>query len=130
LIPYISKGDLTKLGPKRQSKICGCNPKCKEFYTFSIDVEDFILCATDSRQFAFEVLESLGVVTSKLAFPHSLFGWTTEQERFIKEFLNDNSAYYNGKVKYGTYSLIAEMLGKTRGQVKSKIQHMQKEGKL
>lgn len=129
MIPHITKGDLTQLPSKRQQKICGCKPKCNDFYTFTND-EDFILCSGDARQFAFEIFNKLGLVTAKLAFPKSKWGWTTEQEQFIKSYLKDKAAYYNGKVKYGTYSLIAEMLGKTREQVKNKIQHMAKEGKL
>jgi hypothetical protein len=130
LIPYLTKGDLTKLSLKKQKKICGCVTLCQEFYNFTTDDDDFILCAGDARQFAFELLEIMGLVTKKCAFPTSKWGWTTEQEEFVKKYLKDKNAYYNGKVKYGTYSLIAEMLGKTREQVKNKIQHMQKEGKL
>ncbi|CRK80331.1 hypothetical protein [Neobacillus massiliamazoniensis] len=130
MIPYITKGDLTKLSPKKQKKICGCVTLCTDFYTFTTDDEDFTLCAGDTRQLAFEILEKQGLVTQKLAFPTSKWGWTTDQEEFVKKYLKDKNAYYNGKIKYGTYSLIGEMLGKTRDQVKNKIQHMQKEGKL
>ena len=130
MIPYLMKGDLTKLPKNRQKKICGCPTLCTEFYTFSLENDDFMLCAGDTRQFAFEMMSELGLMTKKLAFPTSKWGWTTEQEEFVKKYLKDKSAYYNGKVKYGTYSLIGEMLGKSREQVKNKIQHMQKEGKI
>lgn len=124
MIPYIQKGDLAKLHPNRQNKICICPEKCKHFYTFSDDKQDFILCESETKEFGFSILHELGLVTEKLAFPKSKYGWTTEQERFIKKYLSENP------VKYGTYSLLGEMLGKSRGQVKSKVQHMRKEGKL
>lgn len=130
MIPYITKGDLTKLHHNRQKIICGCEPKCTEFYTFSTE-EDFILCTTDAKQFAFELLEELGIVTKKLAFPKSKYGWTMEQERFIQRYFKEEPIFReDGKIKYGTYSMLGEMLGKTREQVKNKIQSMQKEGKL
>jgi hypothetical protein len=129
LIPYIVKGDLTKLPKRRQKKICGCSLTCTEFYTFNTE-DEFILCAGDAKKFAFEILEQLGIISKTLAFPYSVSGWTTMQEHLIKKFLSDPNVYYNGKVKYGTYSRLGEMLGKSREQVKKKIQHMQKEGKL
>jgi hypothetical protein len=130
MIPYLTKGDLTKLSLKKQKKICGCVILCNEFYNYSTDDDDFILCAGDSRQFAFELLEKLGLVTKKMAFPTSKWGWTTEQEEFVKRYLKDKNAYYNGKVKYGTYSLIGEMIGKSREQVKEKIKYLREAGRL
>ncbi|MCD4838149.1 hypothetical protein LRS37_04540 [Neobacillus sedimentimangrovi] len=130
MIPYITKGDLTKLTPKRQRKICGCNPLCQEFYTYQTDEDDFILCAGDTKQFALEIFNQLGLIDQNLAFPKTDYGWTDEQELLIQRYLKDKNAYYRGKVKYGTYSNLAQMLGKTREQVKNKIQHMRKEGKL
>jgi hypothetical protein len=129
MIPYITKGDLTKLSPKKQKKLCGCTALCKEFYNFTTDEEDFTLCAGDARQLAFEIMYQQGLVSKKIAFPAST-GWTMEHEEFIKKYLKDKNAYSDGKIKYGTYSLIAEMLGKTREQVKKKVQRMQKVGKL
>lgn len=129
MIPYITKGDLTKLPEKRQKKICGCNQRCREFFTFTTE-DDFILCANDTNQFGFEILEQLGLVTKKQAFPNSKYGWTTEQERFVIKYLKENNCYLGGKVKWGTYSLIGEMLGKTRDQVKDKINHLRKAGRL
>jgi hypothetical protein len=130
MIPYITKGDLTKLSQKKQKKICGCPKLCTEFFNFATDEEDFTLCTGDARQLAFEIMYQQGLVSKKLAFPDSNSGWTMEHEEFIKKYLKDKNAYSDGKIKYGTYSLIAEMLGKTREQVKKKVQHMQKVGKL
>jgi hypothetical protein len=131
MIPYIQKGEMAKLHSKRQAALCGCQPRCRYFYTFTEHEHDWILCARDAQQFAFEILEQLDLVTKKLAFPKSKVGWTTEQEHFIIRYFQDEHCFEeNGKVKYGTYSLLGEMLGKTRDQVKLKIQHMSKEGKL
>ena len=93
--------------------------------------EDFMLCQTDAQQFAFEILEQLGLVTKKQAFPKSQYGWTTEEERLWKKYIKEQNCFdEHGKVKFGTYTMLGEMLGKSREQVKHKIQHMRKEGKF
>jgi hypothetical protein len=130
LIPYIQKGQLSLLPEKRKRKICSCPVLCEEFYTIAIESEDVVLCEREAKEFGFQLFEKLGIVTEKKAFTKSKCGWTTEQEAFIRRYLKDKNLYYNGKIKYGTYSLIGEMLGKSRYQVKDKIHHMQKEGKL
>lgn len=129
MIPYMKKGDLNKLPKTRQRKVCGCNDPCQTFITFSHN-SDFLLCEQDAKEFAFEILAELGVLTKKLAFPKSKYGWTTEQEQFVIRYLKDEHCLQNGRVKYGTYSILGEMLGKSREQVKNKIQHMKKEKKL
>lgn len=131
MIPYIQKGEMAKLHIRRQAAICECQPRCSSFYTFTERDHDWILCSQDAQQFAFEILEQLELVTKKLAFPKSKVGWTTEQEQFIIRYFRTETCFdENKKVKYGTYSLLGEMLGKTRDQVKLKVQHMVKEGKL
>lgn len=131
MIPYMVKGELYRLDPRRQKNVCTCKQRCEHFYTFTLRDTDFMLCAGDTEQFGFEILQEVGVLTKKLAFPKSKYGWTTEQERFIKNYFETERVYEpSGKVKYGLYSMLGEMLGKTREQVKNKIQHMQKEGKL
>lgn len=131
MIPYIHKGELFRLDPRRQKTVCACLEKCNYFYTFSFREQDFMLCEGDTKQFGFEILQEIGVLTKKLAFPQSKYGWTTEQERFIKNYFATESCYTEaGRVKYGLYNMLGEMLGKSREQVKNKIQHMQKEGKL
>jgi hypothetical protein len=124
VIPYSAKGDLTRLPEKKQHKICGCEPRCKEFINLSTEKDDVMLCAKDAELFAFEILAHLEIVTRRMAFPKSKYGWTREQERFIIKYLEENP------VKYGTYTLIGEMLGKSRDVVKNKIQYMKREGQL
>jgi hypothetical protein len=131
LIPYLTKGDLTKLPTKRQKKVCGCSPPCTEFITIATEVEDIMLCHTDANEFAFEILELLGLVTEKRAFPKSKRGWTTEQERFVIKYLKEEHCYLDsGRMRDGTYSLIGEMLGKSREQIKDKVNHLRKAGRL
>jgi hypothetical protein len=131
MIPYTTKGDLTKLPNKRQKKVCGCTPRCKEFITITTEEEDLMICRTDAKEFAFELLEMLGLVTEKRAFPKSKRGWTTEQERFVIKYLKEENCINDkGKVKDGTYTLIGEMLSKSREQVKDKVGHLRKAGRL
>lgn len=131
MIPYLTKGDLTKLPRKRMKKVCGCSPACSEFIIIATEEEDLMLCRTDAKEFAFEMLEMLGFVTEKKAFPKSKRGWTTEQERFVIRYLKEEQCIReNGKVKDGTYSLIGEMLGKSREQIKDKVSHLRKAGRI
>jgi hypothetical protein len=133
MIPFIQKGDLTKLPSKRRNNICGCQTSCREFFTFTTysDDSDFILCAGDAKQFGFEILEKAGVVTQSHAFPKSKRGWTTEQERFVIKYIKENHRIdENGRMKDGTYTLIGEMLGKTREQVKDKVNHLRRFGRV
>jgi hypothetical protein len=131
MIPYITKGELEKLHVRRQKKICGCSPMCKEFINISTEKEDVMLCVTDAKQFSFEMLEQLGLVTQKHAFPQSKWGWTTEQERFLIKYLKEEDCLdEKGKVKFGTYALLGEMLSKTRSAVKDKANHLRKAGRI
>jgi hypothetical protein len=130
MIPVITKGDLTLLPIKRQKIICKCKSTCEEVYTFSMD-DDFMLCGNDAKEFAFRILEIKGLVTQKRAFPKSKYGWTTEMERFVINYIKEeNCIAENGKVKFGTYSLIGEMLGKTRAAVKDKVNHLRRAGRI
>jgi len=130
MIPVISKGYLTALSDKRQKKICKCSQMCEEFFTFTSD-EDFILCSSDAKEFAFRILELKGLVTQKHAFPKSKYGWTTEQERFVINYIQkEDRIDEKGKVKFGTYTMLGEMLGKTRAAIKDKVNHLRKAGRL
>lgn len=83
MIPFIQKGDLTALPGKRRNNICGCENKCTEFYTFTTYKEnsDFILCASDAKQFGFEILEMIGAIKSGVMFIGPNRAWTGEEER-------------------------------------------------
>jgi hypothetical protein len=131
MIPYITKGELEKLHVRRQKKICGCSPMCKEFINISTEKEDVMLCVTDAKQFSFEMLEQLGLVTQKIAFPQSNGDGPQSRNVLLLKYLKEeNCLDENGKVKFGTYALLGEMLGKTRSAVKDKVNHLRKAGRL
>lgn len=132
MIPYMQKGDLRRLPLARQKAICGCAKQCEVFITFTGKREnDFMLCAEDAKQFGFEILEMLEIVTKSLAFPKSKYGWTTEQERFVINYIKKNKRIgQDGRILNGTYTLIGEMLGKSREQIKDKVNHLRRAGRL
>jgi hypothetical protein len=129
--PVVHKGEMEQLYPAMQGKICKCERRCRRYVSVNTDREGFMMCEMAAKEYAFEILHALDVVSEKKAFPQSVKGWTTEQERFIKKYITENNVIMpDGKLKYGTCSLLAEMLMKTRDQVKDKIRLMRREGKL
>ncbi|WLR53568.1 hypothetical protein LC048_13650 [Mesobacillus subterraneus] len=133
MIPFIQKGDLTKLSGKRRNSICGCETKCKVFFTFITDNNDsdYILCAGDAKQFGFEILEMIGAVKSGIMFIGPNRAWTGEEERLIENYFKEHDCFDdNGRVRHGINRGLAEVLGRTREQVKEKVKRMRKEGKL
>lgn len=133
MIPYIQKGDLTALPGKRRNAICRCEKRCTEFYTFTTVAKntDFILCAGDARQFGFEILEMQGAVKSGIMFIGPNRAWTGEEERIIEKYFIENDCIDDkGRVRNGINTGLAEVLGRTRQQVKEKVKRMRKEGKI
>lgn len=131
MIPYLTNGLLNRMPEKRRKKICECSTPCNEFITISTENEDVMLCAAKAKEFAFEILEKVGTVTKNLAFPPTKWGWTTEQERILIKFLKEESCYSeNGKVKYGTYKLLGELLGKSRSAINDKVKYLRRMGRL
>lgn len=131
MVPYISKGDLTLLTPKRQKKICSCFKTCQHFYSIALDSDDIILCERDAKEFAFQMLEKTDLVNERREFIKSQFGWTEDQERFLIQYLQNPDCYDGkGKVRLKTYNIIGEQIGKSNKAIKGKVQYLRKVGRL
>lgn len=132
-IPFIAKGDLTKVPGKRRNVICGCENRCTEFYTFTTLKEgsDFMMCAGDAKQFGFEILEMIGAVKSGIMFIGPNRAWTGEEERIIEKYFKEHDCIdENGRVRHGINVGLAEVLGRNRQQVKEKVKRMRKVGRI
>lgn len=130
MIPYMQKGDLTALHGRRRNAICGCKKQCRVFYTFINEDQDtdFILCAEDAKAFAFEILDSLGLLQNH---QYVKGVWSVDDEHLIKRYIKENKPYdERGHLQKGTIRELSEILGKTYKQVKGKIYTMRRAGKL
>lgn len=132
MIPYLTKGQLNRMPEKRRKKICQCQRPCQYFFNISTENDDVILCETDAKQFVYELLQLLGMADEqKIDFPQSKRGWTFAQENFVLKFLKEEKCMKeNGFMKDGTYNMLSEMLGKTKAQIKDKVYHFRKAGRL
>lgn len=99
---------------------CKCKPKCENY----IDIE-YIgrYCENEATELAVKLINlAKGVNVSQDKYTQR--GWTTRQEKVLTDWVT------NKGINYGDYRIIGELINKSRGQVKNKVQHMRKEGKL
>lgn len=112
-LPIMERKPLSK-----RSKLCKCEPVCTHY----IDIEYLgRYCENQAMNFAVQLI-NLAKETNISNGVYSL-NWTTAQESTLKKWVE------NG-VKNGDYRILAEMFGKSRTAVKSKVQDMVKEGKI
>lgn len=119
----IVKRDASEFTAGRRAAICNCEVPCKVFVSYIGD-EMLTVCETGAKVVAFDTLELLGVMKESWTHMSKLGEWTTKQEEEIIQYIKANG------IKYGTYRLLGERFGKTRDQVKHKVQHMRKVGRL
>jgi hypothetical protein len=103
----------------RGAKFCKCDPRCSHY----IEI-DYIgrLCETQAMDFAIKVINlAKGTNLSKGTYTN---GWTTKQETYLKEWVE------NKGVKYGDYSAIGAIIGKTGNQVRRKVQRLEQVGRI
>lgn len=103
-----------------RNKKCKCTERCTEF--FRIDGFD-VYCKGALEQLAINILNQVnGTNISQGNFSNR--HWTTKQVEQLTEFIEKNG------VRYGTYRIIGEMIGKPREAVKHKVQELEKKGLL
>lgn len=117
----VFKGDLGKIPEKRRKQICTCPSPCQVFLTIVADT-DFILCANQAREFAFDILRPLGIMSSVNTVRRPF--WTTKDEDYIRHYLEEFGQHP------GAYKCMAEHLGRTYHAVKTHVGDMRKAGKL
>lgn len=111
--------EIIKIQGSRSSK-CKCTPKCTEYYR----IDDYgSYCKNGMQQLAISILNQVnGTMIAQKNLNNR--GWTTKQEAELIKFIEQNG------VQFGTYRILAEMFGKSRAQVKSKVYKLEKEGRL
>lgn len=116
-IPEITPYDASSV--TRNSK-CKCTKRCTEFYR----VNGFdVYCKGTLEQLALNILN----VTKGKDFMRGSYnnrGWTVAQEQKLIDYIEKNG------VRYGTYRLIGELIGKDRKAVRAKVEHLEKQGRL
>lgn len=115
------KGDLASLPAKRQRKICKCSTRCNNFITIVAD-EDVIMCEGEAREYAYDILRTLGLYSDVYQKPKAL--WTTKDEQFIIKYYAEHGSHN------GAYEIIGRHLGRSREAVKRRITRMRKEKRL
>jgi hypothetical protein len=128
--PVVTKHDMSRLPTMMQLRMCECKPMCKHFVMISdLRAEPLTMCGRDAREYVQELIDLLGMRGDENV-PRTQNGWTSRQEQLLREYLLNEGMEKDGSIKYGVYSILAEKVGKTRKQVKGKIQRMRQEGKL
>lgn len=112
-LPIMERKPLSK-----RSKLCKCEPVCTHY----IDIEYLgRYCENQAMNFAVHLI-NLAKGTGIANGTYNA-NWTTAQESELKNWVK------NG-IKYGDYRILGEMFGKSREAVRSKVQHMEREGKI
>ncbi|MGM0807585.1 MAG: hypothetical protein ACQET8_23040 [Bacillota bacterium] len=117
--PVVNINNMSQLSSKGAKKICECPKLCNRFVTISSPDrygESMVMCERDSKKYASELQNALGLT--------HLGRWTTGQEQKVIKYIEKYG------VKYGTYAALGSDIGKTREQVRDKVYHLRKEGRL
>lgn len=103
-------------------KLCKCKPRCTTFFEFTSINK--VLCQTRAENFMYAMINQVKNAQLTKGRRSGKMGWTTEETKFVKDWVEKNG------VKYGDYRKIGELLGRTREVVKSKVQYMEKIGEI
>jgi hypothetical protein len=114
--PYISKADLSPLPLSQRRKICSCKIPCETGVTLTTFNDGFLLCWNDARKMLYEFISVLDEERRTT--------WTEKDEEYVIEHYKVNGVYH------GINTRIAEALGKSQHQVKSKVARLRKRGRI
>lgn len=112
--PELNRVDLTKLSRYNVDKICPCQVKCKEGVSFTTYNDGVIVCRNSARLFLYELMRELDDGKSAV--------WTEEDEKIFIDHVKEHGNYR------GMYRVLAEMLGKTYQQCKTKGRLLKEKG--
>ncbi|MBT2718293.1 hypothetical protein [Bacillus sp. ISL-57] len=113
--PILHKIDLKSLPKQQRAKICVCKTHCTKGVSITSYNDGFIICWNDARKLLYEMIHTLD--------EEKTTSWTKEDEEFVIK-------YYANGVYYRINNEIAEHLGKTYQQVKSKVRNLRKAGRI
>jgi hypothetical protein len=114
--PFLSKVNLKDLPTYSRKKICSHDVPCETAITFTTFNDGIIICERDARETMYNLMQTLDA--------HNNTTWTDSDEAFLLDHYKDKGMYH------GFYNYVADSLGKSRDQVKSKIKRMRKKGQL
>lgn len=114
--PFISVVDLTALSVARRKRICECKSQCEKGITLSTHNDGLIMCWNDARKTLYDLNSQMneGAYTT----------WTDKDEELLIEHYKTHGNYR------GIQRVLADMLGKSQSQVKSKVTRLRKHKRL
>lgn len=120
MIPVMQRINLQELSDRK--KVCKCKTACDYGVSMTTYNDGFIMCWNDSRKSLYNLINLLE--TGEDAVPGKYTNWTRTDEEFIISLVEKKGMFR------GINRVIAESLGKTYQQAKSKTRNMKKQGKI
>lgn len=114
--PFIHVVDLTQLPKNALGRICECEKKCLKGISLTVKNDGLIMCWNDARKTLYDLIKHLE--------DENKTAWTDDDETYLINHYKEHGVYY------GINREIAEALGKTTLQIKSKVRLLRKKGLL
>jgi short subunit dehydrogenase-like uncharacterized protein len=118
----ITRNPINGLTQHKKRNTCKCPEKCTHYILIEdLDYEKRV-CEQQATDLAVKLINA--AKGTNIVQGTYVQGWTTKMENEIIKWIT------NQGIKNGDLRLMGEMFNKTRFQVKNKIQHMRKTGRL
>lgn len=112
--PILHKIDLKGFPTAQRNRICLCRNKCGVGVSFTTYNDGFIMCWNDARRLLYDLIGTLD--------EEQATSWSIDDVEYIKGVYKERGMYR------GFNRDIANVLGKTYTQVKSKTRRMKENG--
>lgn len=122
--PIITYRLLNDFPAGRRKQLCQCEHTCENVILIVQDEFTYQVCEKSAAEFSFEILQTLGRITKPLMTSRSK--WSVEDTLALRDYILG----FEGEVPHGALRKFAELKGKSRDQVKSKISYLKRTGML
>lgn len=122
LKPVIHRMKLKDFPTVQRKKICGCNTPCEDGISMTTYNDGLIMCWNDGRRFLYSLINVLEKSEEGKAVKYT--SWTASDEEFIVSLVKEKGMFR------GINRVIAESLGKTYTQAKTKTRNLKRQGKI
>lgn len=112
--PTLHKVDLKEFPTAQRNKICNCSNKCGVGVSLTTYNDGFIMCWNDARRLLYDLIGTLDQERAT--------SWSLDDVEYVKSVYKERGIYR------GFNRDIANVLGKTYAQVKSKTRRMKANG--
>lgn len=114
--PFLQKIEFKNLTEREIKRICPCKKKCEGGLSLTTHNDGFIICDQDARGHMYDLIRELDNISGT--------NWVKADIDYLINHYKKNGVYR------GINTDIAEALGKTYPQVKSKARALRKKGLL